>query len=134
MCAALLSMSCSTPAPEPLKLSEMPALDTNRVLADIRRLSSDEFEGRAPGSKGEDLTVDFIIDRLPEIPAVPYAEQIPTPAELVNNQYKFAKSLIDTNKDIALAVAKAVAPITDKALDRKAPRTVAKKTTVKKAS
>jgi len=44
------------------------------------------------------------------------------------------KSLIDTNKDIALAVAKAAAPITDKALDRKAPRTVAKKTTAKKAS
>ena len=74
---------------------------------------------KEPVVKGVTTVVDFVIDRLPEIPALPYAEQIPTPVELVNNQYKFAKSLIDTNKDIALAVAKAVAPLTDKVLDRK---------------
>ena len=31
-----------------------------------------------------------------------------------------AKSILDTNKDIAVAVAKAASPITDKVLDRKA--------------
>jgi hypothetical protein len=74
---------------------------------------------KEPVVKGVTTIVDFVIDRLPEIPAFPYAEQIPTPVELVNNQYKFAKSLVDTNKDIALAVAKAVAPLTDQVLDRK---------------
>jgi hypothetical protein len=88
---------------------------------------------KQPVVSGVTTVVDFVIGRLPEIPALPYAEQIPTPAEVINNQYKFAKSLIDTNKDIALAVAKAVAPITDPALDRKT-RTAAKKTTAKKAS
>ena len=89
---------------------------------------------KEPVVKGVTTVVDFIVGRVPEIPAIPYAEQIPTPVELVNNQYKFAKSVIDTNKDIALAVAKAFAPITDKALDRKPARPAAKKTTARKAS
>ena len=59
---------------------------------------------------------------------MPYADQIPTPKELIDNQYKFAKSLIDTNKDIALSVAKAAAPLTDAVLDRKP---VAKKVAAK---
>ena len=104
-------------------------------LTDVQTSVVDTISSvKEPVVTGVSTVVDFIIERLPEIPAVPYAEQIPTPAELVNNQYKFAKSLIDTNKDIALAVAKAAAPLTDKALDRKSPRTVAKKTTAKKAS
>jgi len=104
-------------------------------LTDVQTSVVDTISSvKEPVVKGVSTVVEFVIDRLPEIPAVPYAAQIPPPAELVNNQYKFAKSLIDTNKDIALAVAKAAAPITDKALDRKAPRTVAKKATVKKAS
>jgi Zn-dependent M28 family amino/carboxypeptidase len=36
------------------------SLSGDRILADIRRLSSDEFEGRGPGSKGEDLTVQYL--------------------------------------------------------------------------
>lgn len=89
---------------------------------------------KEPVTSGVSTVVEFIVDRLPNIPAVPYAEQIPTPKELIDNQYKFAKSIIDTNKEIALAVAKAVAPITDKALDRKPVRPAAKKTTARKAS
>jgi Zn-dependent M28 family amino/carboxypeptidase len=57
--------SCSTGAPPsvPLKLAAMPPLDSAVMLADIRRLSSDEFEGRAPGSKGEELTVNYLVER-----------------------------------------------------------------------
>jgi hypothetical protein len=32
----------------------------DRMLADIRTLSSDEFEGRGPGSKGEELTIQYL--------------------------------------------------------------------------
>ncbi len=87
-----------------------------------------------PVVKGVTVVIDFVLERLPEIPVLPYAEQIPTPAELINNQYKFAKSVIDTNKDIAIAAAKAAAPVTDKLLDRKVAKTVAKKTTATKAA
>ena len=60
---------------------------------------------------------------------IPFAEKLPTPKEIIDNQYKFAKTLLDDQKNFALKVAAAVAPITDKALDRKAPakRTAAKK-------
>jgi len=33
------------------------------MLADIRALSSDEFEGRGPGSKGEELTIQYLQDQ-----------------------------------------------------------------------
>ena len=89
---------------------------------------------KEPVVKGVTVVVDFVLDRLPEIPVLPFAEQIPTPAELINNQYKFAKSVLDTNKDIAVAVAKAAAPMTDKVLDRKVAKSVAKKATAKTAA
>jgi hypothetical protein len=45
----------------------MPSFDAGRMLADIKTLSSDEFEGRAPGSKGEELTVKFLEDQFKKI-------------------------------------------------------------------
>jgi Zn-dependent M28 family amino/carboxypeptidase len=44
-------------------MSELPDINTDAVLADIRTLSSDEFEGRAPGTKGEQLTVQYLTDQ-----------------------------------------------------------------------
>ena len=35
----------------------------DRMLADIRTLSSDEFQGRGPGSKGEELTIQYLQDQ-----------------------------------------------------------------------
>lgn len=34
-------------------------IDQNRLLANIKIVASDEFEGRAPASKGEELTMAF---------------------------------------------------------------------------
>ena len=53
-----LTIACA-PAP-PEKVADLPNLDTARVLADITRLSSDEFQGRAPGGEGERLTVEYL--------------------------------------------------------------------------
>ena len=101
-------------------------------LTDVQTQVVDAISNvKEPVSKGVSTVVEFVIERLPNIPAVPYAEQIPTPKELIDNQYKFAKSIIDTNKDIALAVAKAAAPLTDVVLDRKP---VAKKVAAKKTA
>jgi Zn-dependent M28 family amino/carboxypeptidase len=58
----MLAVSCGGPK-LPETLAEMPNLDTNRVLNDIKKLSSDEFQGRAPGSEGERLTVQYISDQ-----------------------------------------------------------------------
>jgi Zn-dependent M28 family amino/carboxypeptidase len=57
----LVAVACGAAAPQ--TLADMPNLDTTRVLADITRLSSDEFQGRAPGSEGERLTVQYLTEQ-----------------------------------------------------------------------
>ena len=57
--AAAFSLFAADKPEEKLK----PALDAitpDGLLAHVKVLASDEFEGRAPGSKGEDLTVDYV--------------------------------------------------------------------------
>ena len=39
-----------------------PEIDGNAVLKHTKVLSSDEFEGRGPGTKGEDKTVNYIVE------------------------------------------------------------------------
>ena len=60
----VLSSACAAPAPSgPMALDKLPNIDANRALNDIKKLSSDEFEGRLPGGKGETLTVQYLIDQ-----------------------------------------------------------------------
>jgi Zn-dependent M28 family amino/carboxypeptidase len=39
------------------------SLSGDRMLEHIRKLSSDEFEGRGPGSKGEEVTIQYLQDQ-----------------------------------------------------------------------
>ena len=56
--------ACAEPAPQgPVPIASLPDINTAAVLADIRKLSSDEFEGRLPGTKGEQLTVAYLVDQ-----------------------------------------------------------------------
>jgi Zn-dependent M28 family amino/carboxypeptidase len=55
---AVSSAVVAQPAAQPA----FPAIDAKRLLAHIKTLSSDEFQGRLPGTKGEDLTVVYIAD------------------------------------------------------------------------
>src|SRR5215204_5973123 len=43
------------------------AITPDGLLAHIKVLASDEFEGRAPGSKGEELSVNYITDQFKKI-------------------------------------------------------------------
>jgi Zn-dependent M28 family amino/carboxypeptidase len=56
---------CSKPAqgPAPGKPVAFPDIDGNAVLQHTKVLASDEYEGRAPGTKGEELTVAYIEDQ-----------------------------------------------------------------------
>jgi Zn-dependent M28 family amino/carboxypeptidase len=49
----------ATPATGPA-ISALPAIDPQAVLQHIKVLSSNKFEGRAPGTRGEDLSVAYI--------------------------------------------------------------------------
>src|SRR3954469_10751653 len=81
LCGAVLygaACSTQTPAPPPATsatsataatsatvpsgpmLAQLPDVDMNAVLAHTRMLSSDEFEGRAPGTAGERRTWDYL--------------------------------------------------------------------------
>ena len=52
--------------------AEIPAgISAETLLAEIQVLASDEFEGRAPGSAGEELTVDYLIEQFGAAGAAP---------------------------------------------------------------
>src|SRR5262245_41949391 len=42
-----------------LTMGELPEINTDALLERTKMLSSDEFEGRGPGTKGEELTVKY---------------------------------------------------------------------------
>src|SRR5712692_706185 len=64
-------------------LAQLPAIDTNAVLEHTKVLSSDEFEGRAPGTKGEELTVNYLVDQFKKVGLKPgntdgtYIQKVP---------------------------------------------------------
>jgi Zn-dependent M28 family amino/carboxypeptidase len=66
-----------------VQVSSMPRPDPQAILAHIKVLSSDEFEGRAPGTKGEDLSVSYIQDQFKKLNLKPgnpdgtYVQKVP---------------------------------------------------------
>ena len=104
-------------------------------LSEVQTNVVDTLESvKEPVTNTVTTVIDFVVERFPEIPVLPYAEQLPTPSELIDNQYKFAKSLLDSNKDIFLSAAKAATPLTDPLLDRQAKAAKKATTTTKKAA
>lgn len=77
VCLAWVSTACSkspapaaegsnpgpTPTVERTSLGELPEIDTNALLAHVTEMSSDRYEGRAPGTDGESLTVAYLVDQ-----------------------------------------------------------------------
>src|SRR5216110_178247 len=59
------------------------AITPDGLLAHIKILASDEFEGRAPGTKGEELSVKYITDQFKQIGLRPgdpdgtYTQEVP---------------------------------------------------------
>ena len=52
------------PAQKPIPLSSLPAIDAKAMMDHITVLASDEYEGRAPGTKGEELSVAYLTAQL----------------------------------------------------------------------
>jgi Zn-dependent M28 family amino/carboxypeptidase len=88
-CLLLATFFCAAPAllgSDELKERLQPALEAitpDGLLAHIKVLASDEFEGRAPGSKGEDLSIKYITDEFKKIGLKPgnpdgtYTQEVP---------------------------------------------------------
>ncbi len=64
-CVALGWLGCAKPAEQAPAVQTIaaPEIDGNAILQHVKVLASDEYEGRAPGTKGEDLTVVYIEDQ-----------------------------------------------------------------------
>ena len=94
VCILVASIACGgrSEAPPPqqqtaaapqLPLASMPKIDQQKILEHVKVLSSDEFEGRAPGTKGEGLTVAYIQDQFkalnlkPGNPDGTYVQKVP---------------------------------------------------------
>ena len=84
--ASSLCLATSVLGSDELKDRLQPALDAitpDGLLAHIKVLASDEFEGRAPGSKGEDLSVKYITEQFKKIGLKPgnpdgtYTQEVP---------------------------------------------------------
>ena len=64
-------------------IGQLPPIDIDAVLRHIKALSADEFEGRAPGGKGEELTVNYLVDAFKKIGLKPgntdgsYTQKVP---------------------------------------------------------
>ncbi len=81
-----LATATSVLAADELALRLQPALEAitpDALLAHIKILASDEFEGRAPGTKGEELSVKYITDQFKQIGLNPgnpdgtYTQEVP---------------------------------------------------------
>jgi len=98
LAAGLLITACSNSAPprrQQMPIGQLPAVDADAVLAHTKVLSSDQYEGRGPGTKGEELTVPYLIDQFKKIglkpgntdgtfiQKVPLVGITPAPASLV---------------------------------------------------
>lgn len=82
----LLALGWSAPrtgAQSPKPAAGVPAFTADAVMAHVKVLASDEFEGRAPGTKGENLTVAYIADQFRRVGLKPgntdgtYIQKVP---------------------------------------------------------
>jgi len=74
-----LAISCGQPPVDQAAES----ITAESLKSHIEVLSSDEFEGRAPATRGEDMTVDYLVETMEQIGVAPgmddgsYVQQIP---------------------------------------------------------
>ena len=97
MILALGPLACggstsAPPQPEPVTVASLPAIDGHAVMEHVKILASDEYEGRAPGTRGEDLSVAYLTDQLEKIGLKPgntdgtYVQRVPLVGITVQGQ------------------------------------------------
>ncbi|HWF85445.1 MAG TPA: M28 family metallopeptidase [Vicinamibacterales bacterium] len=128
----VVAVACSDAKPQPaaeappprvwqhVPIGQLPPIDMNALLAHTKVLASDDFEGRAPGTPGEEHTVAFLVDQFKKaglkpgntdgtyIQKVPLVGITPSPAPLVFKKGP-AKQILKWKDDV-VAWTKHVAP------------------------
>ena len=95
LCAAAAFTGCGREIddqkPAAQAAPNIPKVQTQPILEHIKVLASDEFEGRAPGTVGEDKTVAYLIDQFKKIGLKPgntdgtYVQKVPLVGILARN-------------------------------------------------
>jgi Zn-dependent M28 family amino/carboxypeptidase len=103
-----------------LPIGQLPPIDLTQLLAHTKKLSSDEYEGRAPGTKGEELAVTYIANQFKNVGLKPgntdgtYFQKVPlvgiTPTPAPLTFHKGGKTQTLKWKDDVVAWTKHVAP------------------------
>ena len=99
------------PAASPVVASELPevpgdGIDIDRYAAHLATLASDEFEGRAPGTRGERLTLNYLVGEFAELGLMPgYGDSFlqPVPMVELTNVGRSAVDLIDDQGEFTLS-------------------------------
>ena len=96
--SALCLLSCNAPNKElQVDAAGLEAMDSERFAKHVQKLSSDEFLGRKPFTKGDTLTVDYLVERFREMGLAPgngdqFVQEVPMSEHLskpVNPNWKF---------------------------------------------
>jgi Zn-dependent M28 family amino/carboxypeptidase len=78
----ILALACAPATTGDLK-SALDAITANDMMSHIKTLSSDEYEGRGPGTKGEELTVKYLTEQFQKLGLKPgnldgtYVQKVP---------------------------------------------------------
>jgi Zn-dependent M28 family amino/carboxypeptidase len=105
--AICFAVATSLLADDELALRLQPALETitpDGLLAHIKVLASDEFEGRAPGTKGEELSVKYISDQFKKIELKPgnsdgtYTQEVPLAG--IKSEPRMSFTIADKTMDL----------------------------------
>src|SRR5438445_11328433 len=109
------------PTSQRIPIGQLPRIETDALLTHTKVLSSDEYEGRAPGSKGEELSVTYLADQFQKVGLKPgnpdgtYFQKVPlvgiTPAPAPLVFRKGAQTQTLKWKDDVVAWTKHVAPL-----------------------
>ena len=101
------------PAADRIPIGQLPDVDINALLGHVKVLSSDAFEGRAPGTPGEEKTVAYMIEKFRSVGLKPgntdgtYIQKVPlvgisaAPAPLVLTKGSTKKTLTFKNDFVA---------------------------------
>ncbi len=81
VCLLAIGLAAQTAPSSPE--AALKAISPENILNHIKKLASDEFEGRAPGSKGEELTVNYLTEQFKSMGLAPgnpdgtYIQKVP---------------------------------------------------------
>jgi Zn-dependent M28 family amino/carboxypeptidase len=102
-CAVATSLLATDELAERLQPA-LEAITPDGLLAHIKILASDEFEGRAPGTKGEELSVKYITDQFKQIGLKPgnpdgtYTQEVPLAG--INSEPRMSFTVGDKTIDL----------------------------------